>query len=158
VIRRAEFTDVRRCAEIVAEAHERSVYVRRSEIDVKEVKRLLVQAIQRHGAKQEGGTWVMVADHDGQVEAFIIGTLSRLYHIYTDLMATDLLWIASPRVHPRDPARLMGSMIEWAESCPGVVEIQCAVSGAVGDWTRTEKLLQRRGMEHYGAIYRKSLR
>ena len=39
------------------------------------------QCVTRHGGQHEGGALVMVAEHDGQVEGFIVGMLDRVYHI-----------------------------------------------------------------------------
>ena len=159
MIRRANFADIPRLVEILQDAHARSPYVGLANIDEREAKALLVNAINRHGRQNIASTFIEVAEAGGVVEGFIIGLLQRLYHIGDRLQATDLFWLATPLVEPADPSKLMRNMIAWAESCPAVVDIQVGVTAALnGDWTRTEKLLRRRGLTPYGGIYRKEVR
>lgn len=155
MIRRANFADIPRLVEILADAHRRSVFAGMDgEVDVAEAKRLLVHAVQRHGHTKAGGTFVMVAEAGGAVEGMIVGLLDRVYSIGTKLYATDLFFVATERVDPRDPIRLVGALIDWAKSAPECRLIMMAVTDTVSaDPERTGKILARKGLRRSGAVF-----
>jgi hypothetical protein len=157
MVRDANFADIPAIVTLLQEAYDRSHYVKDGDfgIDVKETKRLLVQALQRHGGRHGGATWVQVAESNGQVTGLIVGTLARFYSIGTKLMATDLFFVASRNVEPSDPLKLMRGMIEWAKGCPDVIEIKCGTTAVIRDDPREAgRILERLGMKEYGVIYR----
>jgi hypothetical protein len=127
-------------------------------IDVAETKRLLMQSIQRHGGKHGGATWICVAEKDGNIEGLVLGTLARIYSIFDRMMATYLFWLASEKCDPQDTILLIKSMIMWAKSCPGVVEIHCEPTAAIADdLAKAAKILEHMGMKPYGTFYRMEL-
>jgi hypothetical protein len=160
MIRRAQFADVPRIVEILQQSFVHSPYAGGpGQIDVKEAKGLLVNCIQRHGGKNVGATFVEVAERFGVVEGFIVGLLQRVLHIGTHLQATDLFWLATPQVEPRDPSRLMRNMVAWALQSPGVIEIRVGATNDAGtDWLRAEKLLLKRGFVPCGGIYKQEVK
>lgn len=160
MIRDAKFTDIPAIVWLMQDALARSHYASggMGEIDVAEAKRMLVTAIQRHGHRTGGACWVQVAETSGIVTGLILGTLARVYSIGTKLYATDLFWITSPAVDPRDSIGLMRGMVKWAESCPNVVEIKCGTTQTINeDAGKAGKVLRRLGMAPYGEIYRKEI-
>ncbi|KQT54624.1 hypothetical protein ASG43_03290 [Aureimonas sp. Leaf454] len=156
MIRPATFGDIPGIVAVLQDGHRRSHYALTGcMIDERETKRLLVQAIQRHGSKNLGGTWAVVAETNGRVTGVLVGTLSRLYGIYDRLMASDLFWLAAEDVDPADPIRLMKSMIEWAEAAPDCIEMKCGTSAVIrADPKEAGRALERLGLKHYGEIYR----
>lgn len=160
-VRAATFTDIPAIVSLLQQGFERSHYAQASHgggIDQSEAKRLLVQAIQRHGHKNGGATWVQVAETDGIVSGLILGTLARVYAIGTHLMASDLFWITHPMSSPRDAANLMRGMIKWARSCPHVIEIKCGTTAIINDDpAEAGRILERLGMKRYGVLYRMEL-
>lgn len=155
MIREAKLADIFRLVEVLQEAHERSVYKDRCGVDVNEAKRLLAQAILRHGHRNLGGCLVFVAETDGVVEGLLLATLLRIYEIGDRLMATDVFFVTSERADPRDAGRLLAAMESWAEFNPKAVEVRVGMTGVVGDWRRLAKHYERRGYQPFGAIYRK---
>ncbi|MCV0408955.1 MAG: hypothetical protein K5872_22310 [Rhizobiaceae bacterium] len=155
-VRDVRFADIPAIVALLQDGHRRSIYALdpRVAVDVREVKRLLVQAIQRHGHTTGGGCWIQVAETDGRVTGVILGTLVRLYAIFTPLMATDVFWLASEDVHPADPMKLMAGMIKWAKASPDVAEIRCATTGAIASEKKTGVLLERLGMEPFGEVWK----
>jgi hypothetical protein len=155
MIRDATFADIPRIVAIMREAYERSRYAKEGlcGFDEKEGKRLLVNAIQRHGRGRNSASFVQVAVENDRVEGFIIGFLSRVYHCGDKLVASDLFWYATPLVSPRDPIRLMKNMIAWAKGVDGVIEIRCGATAAVQNPERAGRVLQRLGMTPYGSLY-----
>lgn len=157
MIRNANFADIPAIVSLLLEAYGRSHYAKdgKGEVDIGETKRLLVQAIQRHGGKHGGATWIQVAETEGRVCGLIVGTLARCYSIGTKLMATDLFFVANETVEPGDPLKLMRGMIEWAKACPDVIEVRCGTTAVIRDDPREAgAILERLGMKLYGNLYR----
>lgn len=153
MIRPAKFVDILRLAEVMRDAHGRSAYVERAELDVAAFKKLCVESLRAHGK----GACLFVAERDGVVEGFLIGVVDRIYGILKAHYATDVLFIASPRVDPRDPARLLDAFLEWAASVQTVIEVRLGVSDAIGPWERTAKLYERKGLRRNGAMFIKEI-
>lgn len=151
MIRDARFQDIPRIRAILREAYERSDYVKGlCGFDDGEATRLLAHGIQQHGAE----TLVCVAERNGTVEGFIFGVLSRVYHVGDRNMASDLFWLATENVDPRDPRRLMKAMVAWGRSMPNVVEIRCGATAILQDPESAGRILESLGMDRYGLIYR----
>lgn len=161
MIRNAKFEDIPAIIELLHDAFSRSHYAKEKvgAIDVKEAKRLLLQSIQRHGYSHGGACWVQVAESHGIITGLILGTLVRVCVIGDKLMATDLFWIASNIVEPGDPYALMKGMINWAKSCPEVVEVKCGSTAIIRDNPEeAAAVLKRLGLKRYGVIYREAIR
>ncbi len=134
------------------EMYEKSIYRDDCEFDEKEAKALLMRCIQRHGGRQDGSTFVFVADRAGIAEGFIIAVLSRLYGIGTKLAAADTHFFVSKRAHARDAFKLIEAYRAWATENSKVIEITLCATDAVGEFRRTEKLYRRMGFEQFGVI------
>lgn len=159
VTRPARFGDIPAIVALLQDGYRRSHYAASvASIDERETKRLLVQAIQRHGSHHLGGTWVVVAETGGRITGVLVGTLARLFAISDRLMASDLFWLAAEDVDPSDPVRLMKSMVEWARAAPDCIEVKCGTSAIIrADPKEAGRALERLGMQHYGEIYRMEL-
>jgi hypothetical protein len=92
--------------------------------DRRVARSLVMQAIQRNMGEHDGGCLVVVEEVDGNVEAFIIGTLSRVYMVVDALKATDLFLVAGPKATLLAARKLLGAYIAWAERNPAVYEIE----------------------------------
>src|SRR5690606_34787679 len=101
-VRDAKFIDIPRLAQLMEQAHKRSIYAKTATFDLVEAKRLAAQAIQRHGHTNNGGSLVLVSEQNGIVEGFMIGMLDNVYPCLAELMATDLLFIFSDHANPHD--------------------------------------------------------
>jgi hypothetical protein len=160
VIRNAQFVDIHAMTFFLQECHARSHYAKGGlvNVDVAETKRLLGAGLGRHGHKGIGSCWLQVADNDGSIDGLMYATLARVYAIGDKLMATDLFWATSDRARPTDALTLMKNMINWAKSCPLVVEVRCGVTTVISDKPEaTGRLLKTMGMQDYGAMYRLDL-
>lgn len=157
MIRDAKAVDIPAIVSLLEDAYARTHYAKSglTRIDPQETKRLLMTGIMRHGHKNGGGCFVQVAESHGIVTGLIFGTLARVYSIGDRLMATDLFWIASPLVDPRDPRGLMKNMLAWAESAPHVIEATCAATAIINiDPEEAGRILESLGMKRYGILYR----
>ncbi len=151
-IRPAKYGDIPRLAELMYEMYQQSIYTDDCEFDEKAAKALLMRGIQRHGGRQDGSTFVFVAEAQSTVEGFIIAVLSRLYGIGTKLLAADTHFYCSSRAHARDAFKLIGAYKTWAAANQQVIEIDLCATDAVGDFRRTEKLYRRMGFKPFGVI------
>lgn len=154
-VRVANFSDIPALARLYGESHRRSIYADKATFDLIEAKQLFVRTIQRHGHLNNGGTLVLVSEKDGAIEGFMIGMLDQVYPCLKELVATDLLFIASERADVRDARTMLKQIIAWAEGNPKVIEIRLGVTGAIGDkWGRTGKFYEHTGLSQCGGIYR----
>ncbi len=154
-IRPAKYGDIPAIWELMREMHERSRYVERAQPVMKEGKALLMQRIQRHGGHQGGCSVVFVSETDGRIDGFVVGVLTRLYHYFDKLMATDQFWYVS--LGARDGLALYGALIAWAEANPNVIEIRAGMTDAISDYRRTERFFERKGFVKRGAIYERDM-
>lgn len=157
MIRDAAFADISAICLIMEDGYRKSHYARdrNCNLDIREAKRLLVQAIQRHGGQNNGACWVQVSEAGGVITGFVLGTLTRVYAVGDKLMATDMFWTAADGAAIDDAQKLMAGMIEWAKACPLVIEVKCGTTAIINDSPeRAGLILKRLGMSDYGNIYR----
>lgn len=159
MIRKAKATDTPRIAELIEEAYARSpAYAGLGSVDTVRAKKIVVQAIQRHGQMGEGGWCVFVADTLGQVEGFAAAYLTRVYDIGPAdlLLALDWMIYGSARCPATDGAQLLLAVERWAEKNPKVLEHQpTAVDTVAEDWKRLAGFYERRGYQLMGAVFRR---
>lgn len=152
-LRPATFSDIPALADLLEATHGRS-RLHALPFSETRAKALLMQAAQRHGGTAEGATFLAVAEREGRIEGFILGTLTAYYHVLDALEATDLFWITDPKAHPWTAARLLRAFHRWADANEKVVVIRQGVTDVVsGEPERVEPLMRRRGMQVSGAIY-----
>lgn len=154
-VRDARFVDTPRIAELIGEAHEKSIYAEVATFDLVEAKQLIARSLQRHGHMNYGGSLVLVSENGGTVEGFLLGIIDKVYPTLKELMATDLLFIVSKRADAHDAPKMLKRLIAWAEANPKVVEVRLGVTSAVGDWERAGKMYERLGLERCGAMFRR---
>lgn len=154
-VRDAKFVDIPRLAELLVEAHQRSIYAAVASLEVVAVKQTFARALHRHGQHNEGATLALVSETDGVIEGFIIGLLDPVYPCLDKLRATDLWFIFSERADGRDAPKMLKQLMAWAEQSPKVIEVYLGVTSAIGDWARTSKLYERLGLEQCGAMFRR---
>lgn len=155
-MRLARTTDVFGMVDLLVEQHARSIYFGSVKVDPVFARRLLAQAIQRNGGKTDGSTFVAVIDNEaGEIEAFIVGVLSRVYHIGNKLCAQDMFLVATDGAPPLASRRLLAAYIEWARGNPGVHEINLSHTDALPEGERMGPLYERMGFQRCGGIYRR---
>jgi hypothetical protein len=157
MIRNATFSDIPAIVSFLQLTYLRTHYAMSglAEIDVPETKRLLMNGIQRHGGKHGGACWVQVSDNGAAIDGLMLGTLARVYSIFNRLMVTDLFWVTSEEADARAAIGLMRGMLDWAKTCPLVIEAHCGTTAIInGDPGKAGKILEHLGMKTYGNIYR----
>jgi hypothetical protein len=158
MIRVAKFGDIPGIVSVMRDAFERSGYAAICSFDEAEAKNVALHAMKRHGSHHEGSTFVAVAvTDDGVIEGYIIGVLQRFYEFTDALEATDLHWICTERVNPRDAIRLVKAMHKWAEESPKVVFIFQANTNVIVDDAPVTRALEGLGMVRFGSILKKEL-
>lgn len=157
MIRDAAFSDIPGIILLLQEGFARSHYARegKASIDEKEAKRLLFNAIQRHGGQNGGGCWVQVAGAPGEARGLILGNLQRPYSIGTKLFATDLFWLTGKGAPVGAAYHLMRGLCEWAKANPAVIETKVGTTTAImEDPEEAGIILRRLGFKDYGRIWR----
>lgn len=155
--RAAKFGDIPRLTELLEQAYRRSKYRDRTTVSVKEIKSLMMQAIQRHGLAQAGGACVFVSEHHDAVDGFIAGLLERIYHVGDRLSATDFFFYVDPDGSPASASGLIDAFIDWALGIEGVIEIRLGATDIIQDYQRTAALYRRKGFVQTGVIYERRL-
>ena len=151
--RPARFGDIPRLAELLEQAHQRSKYRDRTTVNVKEIKALMMQSIQRHGLAQAGGSCIFVTEHQGAVDGFIAGLLERVYHVGDKLSATDFFFYVAPDGSPASAGGLIDAFVDWARGVEAVIEIRLGATDIIQDYQRTAALYRRKGFIQTGVIY-----
>lgn len=155
MIRPAKSVDAFAIVDVIVERHPETPYAD-VPIDEREARRLMAQSAQRHGGTNEGATFLMVNERaDGVVDAFMLGILSRVYHIGTMLAASDVYLLGRRDADPRALVRLFDAYIAWAESNPRVFEIGASWADAISGNEIVTKLYERRGFELCSQTYRR---
>jgi RimJ/RimL family protein N-acetyltransferase len=153
MIRAARFQDIPAIYDMMIEGHVRSKYREIDAVDPKEAKGFLMNAIQRHGLKREGGTCVFITE---DMDGFIVGILDRLYIVGTKLQAQDAFYYARLTAKPQAAFALLAAYLQWAESIPNIAVIRNSVTDIIlGDTERVETLYRRCGFARVGVMMEK---
>lgn len=158
MLRPARHVDVWRIVELLVAKQADSIYAGRVAVDEPVARKLVAALIQRHGAQIDGASCVFVVENDsGTVCAFIIGALSRVYHIGDKLVAQDMFLVADAGAPTTAYSHLIDAYVDWAATCPKVVEINASWTDVVGAGEAMGKAYERKGFTRCGAIYRRGI-
>lgn len=155
MIRGARFSDVPRIVDLLCEMHLASKYAGKVDVSRKAAHALIQQCVTRHGGLHEGGALVVVAEHDGTVEGFMVGMLDRVYHIGDRLAANDVFLHVTDKASKLDVGRLFKEYMSWAASNPKVHEIRASWTDTMEGASDIGKLYECNGFRQCGAIYEK---
>lgn len=156
MLRTAKPADTTRIVDLIEQTHAASRYAGLA-MDRRVARSLVMQAVQRNMGEHDGGCLVVVEEVDGEVQAVIIGTLSRVYMVAADaLKATDLFLIASPNASLLAARRLLGAYIAWAERNPAVYEIELTHTDVTPASAEMGKIYSAMGFEPFGHAYRRA--
>lgn len=119
-------------------------------------RQMFAQAAQRHGGTTDGATFLMIAESDaGEIEAFILGSLGRIYGVLDTLAATDHFLVGRKGCNPRAMNRLLDAYIGWADANPRVYEIGLSWADTVPDSEGIIAAYERRGFTLYSKAFRR---
>ena len=153
-LRRANSVEAPKLVDILVEQHAHSRYADVCKIDEQIARKLLAAAIHRHGGKNEGATFVMVAVDDGdEPVAFIFGSLVRIYMIGDRLAASDNFLIGRKGVSGMVLNQLFSAYVSWALDNPKVAEIGGSWSTAIEGSEGFSGILERRGFTKLGEVW-----
>lgn len=160
-IRDAKFVDVPRIVALMREQHVLSRY-RNTPVQVDEVwtRQFLTQSIMRHGNGQTGGTLVLVAERDGQIEGIFLGILDRILGIGSMLYGTDVFYYLTDKADPRDGLRMIDTFTAWCDGNPLVYEIVPGVTDVFGEEypEKVGRIYEAKGFRPCGRIYQRETR
>lgn len=155
-MRAARTTDVFALVDLLAQQHTRSRYAGSVEVDAPHARKLLAQAIQRNGGTNDGATLVnVVEDGAGEIAAFFVGMLSRVYFVGDMLCAQDMFLVARDDAPALATRRLLSAYFQWAGANPLVHEINLSHTDVLPEGKRIGPLYERMGFVRCGAIYRR---
>lgn len=155
MIRPAKSTDAFAIVDVIEERYPETRYAGFVSIEPKVARSLMAQAVQRHGGTTEGSTFLMVSENgEGVIEAFVLGSLARVYMIGDKLAAADNFLMARKGADPRAMNQLIDAYLEWARSNPKVYEISLSWSDAFEGASAMNAVIERRGFELCAATYR----
>ncbi len=156
MLRPARMIEAFALVELLKDQHVRSRYFGLADIDAGFARRLLAQAIQRHGQTTDGGTLVnVIEDSEQRPVAFMVGVLNRIYHIGTALCAQDMFLVAGEGAPALAAPKLLSAYIQWASANPRVLEINLSHTDALPEGERMGPLYERIGFTRCGGIYRR---
>lgn len=155
-LRPARSVDVFDMAGLLEMQQARSRYAGKVAVDSAYARKLLAQAVQRHGGTHDGGTLVNVIENrEGVICGFCVGVLNRVYHIGDMLAAQDMFLVASPSAPKMAARRLLSAYIEWAAPNPDVYEIHLSHTDALPEGNRMGTVYERMGFTKCGGIFRR---
>lgn len=155
MIRPAKSVDAWELADIVVDGCARSRYTGVANVDQKLARQMFAQAVQRHGGTTEGSTLLLVNERDGQIDAFIFGTLGRIYTVCDRLASSDVFLLGREGCDPRALRRLFDAYVEWAEANPRVYEIGASWADTIPGGEAITKFYERRGFTLCAKTYRR---
>lgn len=156
-MRAARSTDAFALAGLLEQQFTRSRYAGTAvQFDAPYVRKLIAQAIQRHGHTTDGGSLVNVIEQDGgSIAAFCVGVLSRAYHVGNLLAAQDLFLVAAPDAPALATRTLLRAYLDWAEANPACFEINLSHTDVLPEGERMAPIYRRLGFTQCGSIYRR---
>ena len=123
-------------------------------VNQKIVRALLLGGVQRHGGQHAGSMLFNVVEFRGQVEGFMLSQLQPVYAIGDQLEAIDAFLYCSKKAPKVSAGLLIDAYVQWAASCPKVVDTVLSWTDVAGvDGRRIGKLYQRKGFKKRGEIF-----
>lgn len=155
LLRRAQSVEAPELVKIIVERHADSRYAGVCGVDEVIARKILAHAIHRHGGTNEGAAFVEVAvDEDsGQIEAFVLGSLGRVYGFGDKLASSDDMLIGRAHVSPFVLDRLFARYVNWAIANPKVIEIGATWNTSIGGSERFGAVFERRGFTKIGETW-----
>jgi hypothetical protein len=159
MIRAAKSVDAFALADLLEQTYARSRYMGKVGFNHDIARKLFAMAAQRHGGTNDGATFLMVAeDSAGEIDAFMLGSLSRIYMVGEMLAASDVFLIGRQHCDPRAMSQLIDAYLAWADANPKVFEIGLSWADTVPGHERVTLGFERRGFALCGKTYRRETR
>lgn len=155
-IRPARSVDAPAIAALLAARVVDTCYAGIDEVDVPFARKMFAYAAQRHGNTNEGGMFLMVAeDTAGEIAAFCMGSLGRVYGVGKRLVACDNYLLGRKDC----PAIVLRNLFElyvgWASGNPRVAEIGASWSDALPGSDKWTPIFKRMGFEPCAQSFRR---
>lgn len=157
-VRPGKSADAFALAAILEERQADTRYAGHASVDPKLARQLFAQAAMRHGHTNDGGMFLMVHETRGEIDAFILGALTRIYMVFDKFAATDVFLLGKRDCDPRALNPLVDAYITWAEANPRVHEIGLSWADTLPNSRRITKSFIRRGFTLCGETYRREVR
>lgn len=119
-------------------------------------RKMLANAVHRHNGTTDGATFVMVAEGDEGIDAFVFGVLNRVYHVGDMLCAQDVFLIGRKDCDPRALSGLLAAYMDWGLSNPRVFEVFASWIDTIPGAERMGAAYRRKGFTKCGEIWRRT--
>jgi hypothetical protein len=154
MIRAASHSDLPRLRDLLLEMQRVSKFYPDIDVDQPTARSILLTGVQRHGGLTLGGANVQVVEKNGQVEAFMLGMLDRVYHIGNRLQANDIYLYATQAAPKTAAVQLLKGYIAWALGNPKVAKIMLSWTDALGvDGEKLARVYEKLGFHRVGEIW-----
>ncbi len=151
--RAATFQDIPLVEIMLHEMHAASKYRERLGISAKVMRETLTAAVAAQAQNGPQASYFRLAERDGQPLGFMIGTLTRVYHITDKLVANDLFLYVRPRARASHTLELIDGYIAWAKGNRKVIEIALSWNDALPGADRIADVYERRGFKRNGELF-----
>lgn len=155
MIRAAKMSDAFTLVDLMKQVKGLSIY-NGLQLDEQFARKLFAQMAQRHGGSHDGASCLFVQDGKGVIGGFVCGMLDRVYHVGTDLWATDVFLYVTKQAPRSTMQRLLEAYIQWAENNPRVYEVRLSASDATPTGRRMQAIYNRMGFEESARVYRRA--
>lgn len=153
MIRDANFRDIPDVETMLREMLALSKYAGRMEYSDSEMRSTLESAVATQNQPGPGGTLFLIAEQDGKVCGFMVGMLSRVYHISNKLVAQDAWLYARKGSRAAHTFQMIDKYIAWAQGNRRVIEINLSWQDALPGAARVAGLYRRKGFTQVGEIF-----
>lgn len=155
-IRRAVLAEAPILTQIIVDRLPDTRYHGHVSIEQPLARKMIANAIHRHGGTVDGATFVMVAEGPEGIDAFVMGVLNRVYHVGTMLAAQDVFLIGRKECDPRALNGLLDAYLDWGLSNPRVFEVFASWIDTIPGAERMGAPFRRKGFTKCGEIWRRT--
>lgn len=152
-LRAATFQDIPRVAIMLHELHAASKYHDRVGISDKAMQDVLMAAVAGQNQHGPQASFFQLSERDGQPIGFMVGTLTRVYHVGDKLVANDLFLYVRPRARASHTFELIDAYVAWAKANRKVCEIALSWNDALPGAERIADVYRRRGFAKNGELF-----
>lgn len=153
MIRAATYRDLERVKALLYDMYADSKYLGRGKIVDKVCDEVLAHALTKQKSPIQGGSFFHVAEHEEEVQGFMIGALDRIYHIGSYLVAQDIFLHVAKGGQPTDAVKLIRHYVEWARMNPRVLTINLSWTDTLPGAEKIEPVYERLGFKRSGGIF-----
>lgn len=157
MIREARFQDIEAIEAMLREMYAASKYLGRVNISDKAMRDLLTSAVATQNQFGPQASLVRVSEQAGKPVGFVVGSLSRVYHIGDKLEANDIYLYVRKGARVSHTFALIDAYIAWASANRRVLDINLSWTDTLPGASRIAAIYLRKGFSLVGEMYQMRL-